>query len=73
MAPSNFKAIGKSYYDFAPQELIDVMPPLMGKTAIRMGNVATQAWYDAQINEKVLVDQHPVANTSGDAGTLSGK
>eukprot|EP01083_Nonionella_stella_P067515 178628_1 len=72
IAVSNWKKYGAMYYDFAPAEIAELMPPLMSANCIKAHQYIAQDWYCNKINEEVLVSNNPVVNGSSDVATLSG-
>eukprot|EP01083_Nonionella_stella_P043252 116706_1 len=72
IATSNWKAYGTMYYEFAPAEITELMPPLMSANCIKAHQYIAQDWYCDKINEEVLVSTNPVVNGASDVATLSG-
>eukprot|EP01084_Bolivina_argentea_P034303 63484_1 len=58
------------YYSFAAPEIAELCPRLMSKDSIYSHTDICEHWYTDQINEKVLLDDYPVVNCAGDAGSL---
>ena len=67
---AKWKTVGETFYDFAPPEIIQMLPKLMSNSSISRYQRTVQNWYEHQITEFILADKNKVVNYALDAATL---